>query len=220
MKAAFACWDNRIAPVFDTARRIHTVEVKSERIVKEGKEILPDDQPVQKALRLAEMGVGTLVCGAISRQLHAMVSAHGIRVIPFVAGELDEIVKAWLGGNLRGDSFAMPGCRGPGPRRFRGTCFMTKEGRDMPGNRNGGRGAGGGRGQGRGQRRGQAMGQETGKGRGQDTGGNGPAGPSGTTEPAGTCMCYQCGYREPHELGLPCRAKVCPRCGGKMGRES
>ncbi len=211
MKAAFACWDNRIAPVFDTARRIHTIEVESERIVREGKETLPDDQPVQKALRLAELGVGTLVCGAISRQLHSMVSAHGIRVIPFVAGELDEIVKAWLGGNLRGDSFAMPGCRGRGPRRFRGTCTTVKEGCDMPGNRPGERGESGGRGQGRGQGQGPVTG----------TGRKGPDDlPSGATEPAGTCMCYQCGYREPHELGVPCRHKVCPRCGGEMGRES
>jgi hypothetical protein len=72
----------------------------------------PDDQTVEKALRLAEPGVGTLVCGAISGRLHSMVSVHGIRVNPFVAGELDEIVKAWLVGNLRGDSFVEP--REPG----------------------------------------------------------------------------------------------------------
>jgi hypothetical protein len=35
MKAAFAYWDHRIAPVFDTARRIHLVEADSGRIVAE-----------------------------------------------------------------------------------------------------------------------------------------------------------------------------------------
>jgi predicted Fe-Mo cluster-binding NifX family protein len=149
MKAAFACRDRRIAPVFDIARRLHLVEVESGRIVKEAQEILPDDLPVQKALRLAELGVGTLICGAISRPLHGMVSAHGIQVIPFVAGELHEIIKAWLDGGLQGDAFAMPGCRGRSPHRIRGTSSTQKEGWDMPGNTSGGRGAGGG---GRGQR--------------------------------------------------------------------
>ncbi len=202
IKAAFASWEKRIAPVFDTARRIHTVEVESGRIIREGQEILPDDQPVQKALRLAELGIGTLVCGAISRQLHSLVAAHGIRVIPFVAGGIDEIVKAWLGGGLRGDAFAMPGCRGRGPRRFRGSCYLNRGRWNMPEDRRG-EGAGGGRGPGREQ------------GRGPE-----PGCPSGTTEAAGNCVCYQCGHREPLESGVPCRTKVCPRCGGEMGRES
>jgi len=209
MKAAFACWENRIAPVFDTARRIHIVEVESGRIVREGQEILPGDQPVRKALHLAESGIGTLVCGAISRPLHGLVSSHGIRVIPFVAGDLRAIVEAWLGGNLRGDAFAMPGCRGRGGTRgFRGTFVTGREGCHMPGNRGAGRGAGIGRGQG------------PGRGQGQGPGRKGTGVPPGGTESAGTCICYQCGYREPHEPGLPCRAKICPRCGGEMGRES
>jgi len=209
MKAAFACWENRIAPVFDTARRIHVVEVESGRIVREGQETLPGDQPVRKALHLAESGIGTLVCGAISRPLHGLVSSHGIRVIPFVAGDLREIVEAWLGGNLRGDAFAMPGCRGRGGlRRFLGAFDAGKEGWNMPGNRRAGRGAGGGRGQG------------PGRGQGFGPGRKAPGTPPGGTESAGTCICYQCGHREPHEPGLPCRAKVCPRCGGEMGRES
>ena len=67
MKTAFAHWDDRIAPVFDIARRIHVVEADSGRIVAEAGEVLADDLPVQKAHRLVELGVGTLVCGAISR---------------------------------------------------------------------------------------------------------------------------------------------------------
>ncbi|MBU0966219.1 MAG: NifB/NifX family molybdenum-iron cluster-binding protein [Proteobacteria bacterium] len=110
-KAAFAYWDNRLAPVFDSARQLYLVEVDTRGIALETQEMLPDDQPAQKALRLAELTVDTLVCGAISRSLHEMVSAYGIRVIPFVAGELREIILAWQSGNLQEDAFAMPGCR-------------------------------------------------------------------------------------------------------------
>jgi predicted Fe-Mo cluster-binding NifX family protein len=213
MKAAFACRDNRIAPVFDIARRLHIVEVESGRIVREGKEPLPDDLPVQKALRLAELGVGTLVCGAISRILQETISSHGIRVIPFVAGELHEIIKAWLEDGLHGGAFAMPGCRGRRPHRFRRNCITQKEGWDMPGNMSGGRWAGGG---GRGQRRGLGTGQGPGVGSGR----KGRMGPPDAAGPAGNCVCIQCGHREPHQAGNPCIHQECPKCGGSMGRES
>jgi predicted Fe-Mo cluster-binding NifX family protein len=118
IKAAFAYWNKRVAPVFDTTRQIHVVEVESGRIVRETLETLASDIPVQKALSLSELGVSTLVCGAISRPLYEMVAACDIRVIPFVAGDLGEVIQAWFKGNLKRDVFAMPGCRGR--RHFRG----------------------------------------------------------------------------------------------------
>ena len=29
----------------------------------------------------------------------------------------------------------------------------------------------------------------------------------------GVCICPICGFRIPHELGIPCYNKSCPRCG-------
>ncbi|RLE49893.1 MAG: hypothetical protein DRJ31_03260 [Candidatus Methanomethylicota archaeon] len=51
-------------------------------------------------------------------------------------------------------------------------------------------------------------------------GGGGPGGPSGAPGrgagfrgPGGECICPRCGHREPHYPGVPCRARVCPKCG-------
>jgi predicted Fe-Mo cluster-binding NifX family protein len=120
MKTAFAYWDKRIAPVFDTARQIHVVRTESGQMVEEMQETLPEDFPIQKTLRLVDLGVEVLVCGAISRPLHMMVVSYGIQVIPFVAGDLHEVIRAWLKGVLNYDAFAMPGCYGRGGRRLRG----------------------------------------------------------------------------------------------------
>lgn len=120
MKAAFAVWDDRIAPVFDVARHVHLVEADAGRIVAESENDLPVDVVAQKVRRLSELGVGTLICGAISGPVQDAVAAFGIRVVPFVAGDLREVVKAWLSGELDGDRFAMPGCGGRRRRRTRG----------------------------------------------------------------------------------------------------
>lgn len=120
MKAVFSTWDNRIAPVFDASNRIHLVEVESGKIVRSEQAILPDDLPVQKALRLAELKADVLVCGAISRDMHDLIVSYGIQVIPFIAGALDEVVPALVSGRSDWTGFSMPGCMGGGRRRSRG----------------------------------------------------------------------------------------------------
>ncbi|MHB1011815.1 MAG: NifB/NifX family molybdenum-iron cluster-binding protein [Desulfobacteria bacterium] len=197
-KTAFAHWDHRIAPVFDIARRIHVVEAESGRIVAETGEVLSDGLPVQKAHRLVELGVGTLVCGAISRPFQERIAAYGIQVIPFVAGALSDVIQAWLSGNLESDTFVMPGCSGRGRRGMHG---INKEGHSMNGRKRDRTGPGGGQGQGR-------VGQGRGRMGGPLAGGVG-----------GTCLCPKCGHREPHERGVPCAQKKCPKCDAAMTRE-
>ncbi len=111
MKAAFATWKNRIAPQFDAAGHACIVEVHSGAIVAERLEAFKSKLPVKKVHRLVTLGVDTLVCGAISRPIQALLAAQGIRVVPFVAGELPEVIQAWLSGGLGEGLFAMPGYR-------------------------------------------------------------------------------------------------------------
>ncbi len=208
MKAAFAVWNDRIAPVFDVAGHIHLVEIEDGKVVRETSEVLSDDLPSRRALRLAELGAGTLVCGAISRPLHELVAGYGIKVVPFVAGDLREVLGAWLAGSLDGEAFAMPGCFGRGRRRFRGAAGGKQEEFLM---NEGGRG-----GMGRGRGCGQGGGRGQGRGRGGPRAGLG-GGPA-AAGPGGLCVCPQCGFRQPHERGAPCAERACPRCGAAMAR--
>jgi len=213
MKTAFAYWDNRIAPVFDIARQIHVVETESGRIVAETEEVMANDLPVKKVFRIVELGVSTLVCGAISRPLHAMVIASGIRVISFVAGDLRKVIKAWLDGNLDSGKFAMPGCC----RRYTQSPEMAeinKEEHLMNGRKRGGMGQGQGQGQSLG-----GQGQSGGQGQGQGGQGRGRLGGPLAGGAAGSCLCPKCGNSEPHERGVPCMQKQCPKCGAAMTRE-
>jgi len=112
MKTAFSTWNNRIAPVFDVARQLFLVESEADRLVGEAEENVPADDLAEKARRLTDLGVNTLVCGAISRPLQCLVASCGITVIPFVAGDLQEVIQAWLDGRIEDELFAMPGCCG------------------------------------------------------------------------------------------------------------
>jgi len=128
MKTAFAYWDSRIAPVFDVARLIRIVESDQGRITGESKALLEDGSPVRRAINLSQLGIATLVCGAISRPLRETIQSNGIKVIPFIAGDLDEVIQAWRDGELTHVRFSMPGCceRRRGTRRR--ACGGREEG--------------------------------------------------------------------------------------------
>lgn len=117
-KTAFAVWMNRIAPVMDVACTVCVVEGES---LSEGTHFsLPGDHPSAKALFLRELGVDTLVCGALSRNMLHLLNAQGIGVVPFIAGDLETVIGAWFGKGLPDGALAMPGCGGGG--RFGHGC--------------------------------------------------------------------------------------------------
>ena len=112
MKIAFSVWEQRIAPVFDTARQIYLVECNGRQIATESAHIISGDTLSQKVTWLTEQGVDTLVCGAVSRQLQIQLTTAGIKLMPFVAGALRQVIQATLDGSLKSAAFAMPGCCG------------------------------------------------------------------------------------------------------------
>lgn len=111
MKVAFSYWDQRISPVFDNSRRILLVETEMGRIVARERLTLAAATPAQRCMQLVELGVNALVCGAISKSLQNMISAYGVQVIPFVAGELQQVLQGWQENRLETEDFRMPGCR-------------------------------------------------------------------------------------------------------------
>ena len=209
-KVAFAFWNGRIAPVFDVARSIQLVEIEDGEIVNQRPVGVTGDLENLKAACLAELGVGTLVCGAISRPLQAMISAYGIEVIAFVAGNLQEIIQAWVCGLLAdSDAYAMPGCRRARGRRLQDRDDANLKESRMDGSKGRKKGAGQSAGAGSQRRKGQGQGS-----RRQASG----AGPD-TVATGEICVCPQCGRQQPHARGVPCARHKCPQCGTTMIRQ-
>lgn len=119
MRAAFAIWDGRMAPVFDVSREAVVMSIREGAVESRTREGIEASTATRKIERLVELGVQTLVCGAISEQLQHDLTVRGVKVIGFVAGELDDVVRSFLAGRLPSPELSMPGCCGR-QRRCRG----------------------------------------------------------------------------------------------------
>ena len=131
MKIAIPTWNGRVSPVFDTASRLVIVEIAKESETARFETDISEHFLPSKSMRLTGLGINTLICGAISRPLAYMITAAGIKLIPWIAGQVEEVIQAFLTNTLFDPRFIMPGCAGPW-----------------------GKGPGGRHGQGRGRRRG------------------------------------------------------------------
>lgn len=138
MQVAIPVWQDRVSPVFDTARTVLLLGIEGGREVERSIMHLMQGFPPLRVRRLRDRGVELLICGAISRPFAHLCEGAGIRVIPWVAGQVDEVLAAFLDDRLPDPSFTMPGC-----------CRARRRRRGMHGP-GGGRGMGPGRGKGRG----------------------------------------------------------------------
>ncbi len=130
MSIALTVWNGRIAPLFDVAGTLLVAGIHGDEEPERTVLSFPvNSGMMSRAAFLSENGVSVLICGAVSRQVHRMLSLSGIEVHPFVSGEAEEVLQAFISGTLESPSFRMPGC---GLGRCRG------EGRGAGLNRHGG----------------------------------------------------------------------------------
>ena len=116
MKIAIPLWNDCVSNVFDFAHRLLLVDIENGKEINRSEIELKADSLLQRAGRLKSLEADVLVCGAISRALAQMVTASGIQVLPYVTGRVDDVLQAYLTGQLVRPQFTMPGCW-PGARR-------------------------------------------------------------------------------------------------------
>lgn len=119
MKVALPTWDGRVSPVFDVAKRLLVVDVERGTEISRSEVDLEETRLAARASRVTALGVHVLICGAISWPLEAMLTSAGVRVIPQTCGPVDDVLRAFLEGQLASEAFLMPGCCGR-RGRFRG----------------------------------------------------------------------------------------------------
>lgn len=106
-RIAIPVFQNRVSPVLDWSTRILIFEPMEDRKMRQK---LRNAHPLALVDHLEELLIHVLICGGISAHLFTLVKNRGIRVIPWVAGDVDEVITAFLDGRLPGEGFSMPGC--------------------------------------------------------------------------------------------------------------
>jgi hypothetical protein len=109
MKVAVTIWENRISPVADSAREVLVLNIEGQSVLGRHHEHFNDDSPFYRARKLADLGVKTFICGAISDFYRGLVEGYDIRLIPFVHGQIDEVLDAFLRNALVNPRFVMRG---------------------------------------------------------------------------------------------------------------
>jgi predicted Fe-Mo cluster-binding NifX family protein len=117
MKIAIPTWDGNISPVFDVARHLLVVNIKGGFEISRQNEAIPEMEVAHRARHIAGLGVDVLICGAISWPLERMLVSEGMRLIPQTCGSVEDVLRAFLSGQLTGQAFLMPGCCGRHQRR-------------------------------------------------------------------------------------------------------
>jgi len=128
MKVAFSVWNGRIAPVFDVAGTVVIREFSDGNILMEKTVSISIDDDSKKIQALIDCGVTALVCGALSRRFQCFIEEKGIKVTPFISGDIDGVSLAFVQDELD-SSFSMPGC-GKRDGQGMGRCCCDRKNMD------------------------------------------------------------------------------------------
>jgi predicted Fe-Mo cluster-binding NifX family protein len=116
MKIAIPIWNGYVSSAFDFSHTLLLVELEDGREAKRSEIASPAYSISEKANQLKTLGADVLICGAISRPLATLVRASGIKVLPYVVGQVDEILHAYLTSRLVQPQYILPGSW-PGARK-------------------------------------------------------------------------------------------------------
>jgi len=109
MKIAIPVWENKVSPVLDTASRLMVVEL-NEKGPTSRFEIYLDERDVsRRCLRIQDLCVDTLICGAVTRYFSDLLKASGIELIQGISGQPEAVLNAYLDGTLAHSKYLMPG---------------------------------------------------------------------------------------------------------------
>ena len=121
MKIGVPTWRGVVSPVLDTAERMVIVEEGAGGEATRREVALRAAALPRRVTEIARLELDVLICGAVSRPLAEMLVAGGVTLVPWIAGDVEEVLAAFADGRLEERRFLMPGCGGGrgfrGPRR-------------------------------------------------------------------------------------------------------
>ena len=109
MRIAISIWEDKISPVLDTASKLLIIEEDNRNESFRFEADLLEQDMSQRCSFIRSLDLDVLICGAVSRQLLGLLKASGIEIISEISGPAEDVLKAYLQGDLFHSGFFLPG---------------------------------------------------------------------------------------------------------------
>jgi len=109
IKIAVPVFENRISPRFDFALGFGLYDVEDERITSSREISCEGWSDVERVARLKGFAVDVLICGGLPGYLQNILMNSGIKVIPWIAGNVSDALSLFLRGQLISGMVICPG---------------------------------------------------------------------------------------------------------------
>ena len=93
--------ENRVAYRLDCADTIVVARKDLKGNVQLQEAVLSERDAIRRVQQIADLGIETLICGAVSGFVFRMFQHHGIQVIGGVIGDAQDVLHHYVNGNLR-----------------------------------------------------------------------------------------------------------------------
>ena len=108
-KLAIPTFQNRVSPVLDSCNHILLVDIVDN--IEQDREtvFMGECTLTDRCSTLVKMGISIVICGGVSETLANMIKGSNIVLINGIAGDIDEVIEAYLKKRLQLPCFYMPG---------------------------------------------------------------------------------------------------------------
>ncbi len=114
--------ENRVAYRLDCADTIVVARKDRKGNVQIEEAALSERDAIRRVQQIADLGIETLICGAVSGFVFRMFQHHGIQVIGGVIGEAQDVLHRYVNGSLRAGAILHT----PGWRRSGAFCSIRE----------------------------------------------------------------------------------------------
>jgi predicted Fe-Mo cluster-binding NifX family protein len=89
-----------VAPCFEYSATISIFVVEQQQFALQADFTLQSQNPFDRVRLLRDQDVDTLICGGVQDRFEDLVRTHGIRVISWVSGDVEELLERFIAGRL------------------------------------------------------------------------------------------------------------------------
>lgn len=111
VRVAIPIFRSRVSPILDSCTRIILIDIEHNQEIERSEIHLNGLSLIERVSVLQKSSVKTVICGAISDMFQNMLQNVKIYLIIGIAGEVEQVVGAYLSESLNDPQFYMPGLK-------------------------------------------------------------------------------------------------------------